>query len=94
LTGPLGCGTGRPLDRGGPCFKRHAEIGIPITSLRPPSKFKLVGPIEDDFELTSPDRLACDGRPTKDIVWHVPAGERQEALSALANDAKAGINAA
>ena len=88
------CGTGRSQADGGPCFKRHAEREIPVSALRPPTKFTLIGPVPDDFELTSPDRRGVDRRPEKKVVWRVPAGARQEALSVCAADAKAGINAA
>lgn len=56
------CGTGRSQADGGPCFKRHAEREIPVSALRPPTKLTLLGPVPDDFELTSPDRRGVERR--------------------------------
>ena len=72
---------------------RHAEIGIPITALRPPAKFELLRLEAEAAEADGLDRSAVAGRQVKEVVWRVPAGARQEALGAIARDAREGINA-
>ena len=91
LTGPTGCGTGRPADRGGPCYRRHAEINVPITALRA-GGFRLV-PIDPEAQAAA-RAAAIVPRIAKAAFWRVPAGARQEALRIIAQDEKDGVNAA
>ena len=78
------------------CFARHPDP-VQVRSLRPPSRFSLVdiSPRESRAAaaaaaLAAPPGATLTGaagwRPTSRVLWRFPAGAKQEALAALAND--------
>ena len=68
------CRTGR---RDGLCFRRHAEIVIPVAALRPPGKFKLIGPVVETSKPEDAERPArstrAPAKPSCGVSLSVPS---------------------